>query len=458
VSFERAVRAAGPPRVIGVIAICAWASSARAQEADAGPPEPAAAAAPTPAADAADRGDLEDRIEQLTEKVEELTEENQDLQADIDDLFKQQQTPRKEPIRLNLMNPPITVFANMAARVDSDPVMSAGGERIDDKIFLRTAEVDFRAAIDPYADGVLILAMEDEAGTGFEADLEEVYLILKRLPIAESAPLGLKLKLGRFRAPLGSVNRLHMHDLPWTTRPLPIAQYLGTEQGSFFESGFNPEGLDAELFLPTIIPGAVMELNLDVLDAGDIALTEGNGGQEPAGLGHYNLFFTVADAHDFNLGLSAYYEGGDRPVALYSADFLYKWKPLEQGEFHSFVLGGEAFYADRKFAIDTDDDGIPDTDAHTNPFAAFGFAQYQLTWHTYVGGRYDYVRHIDDDDLATQVAAAYVSYYTSEFLRFRLGYEYQMSDIPALDGVSTGIAEVNFVLGSHPTEPYWVNR
>jgi hypothetical protein len=88
--------------------------------------------------------------------------------------------------------------------------------------------------------------------------------------------------------------------------------------------------------------------------------------------------------------------------------------------------------------------------------AGYGFAQVQLSWHTYLGARYDYAQDIADDRLATQLVAGYLSYYTSEFLRFRAGYEHRWSDIPAQDGVNSFIAEVNVVFGSHPTEPYWV--
>ncbi|HTM20006.1 MAG TPA: hypothetical protein VL172_05855, partial [Kofleriaceae bacterium] len=87
-----------------------------------------------------------------------------------------------------------------------------------------------------------------------------------------------------------------------------------------------------------------------------------------------------------------------------------------------------------------------------------GFAQYQLTWHLYAGARYDYAEEATDDSIATQVLAGYATYYTSEFLRFRAGYEHRISDVPAEDGVNSVLFEVNCVIGSHPTEPYWVNR
>ena len=100
----------------------------------------------------------------------------------------------------------------------------------------------------------------------------------------------------------------------------------------------------------------------------------------------------------------------------------------------------------------------PEFAPNTLQGVGYGFAQVQLDWHTYVGARYDYAQDITSPQLATQVAAGYLSYYTSEFLRFRAGYEHRWSDIPAEDGINSFIAEVNVVFGSHPTEPYWVNR
>src|SRR5688572_6579466 len=66
----------------------------------------------------------------------------------------------------NEFNPTITVFHDMLWRLDNKHVREIeDGEVInkDDKFLLRETEVDFRAAIDPYADGVLIVALEQEA-------------------------------------------------------------------------------------------------------------------------------------------------------------------------------------------------------------------------------------------------------------------------------------------------------
>jgi hypothetical protein len=72
--------------------------------------------------------------------------------------------------------------------------------------------------------------------------------------------------------------------------------------------------------------------------------------------------------------------------------------------------------------------------------------------------RFDWLREITNDQLLTRNIAFYASYYTTEFLRFRLGIERRWSQVPEYDNSTTGIIEINFVFGSHPTEPYWVNR
>ncbi len=401
----------------------------------------------------ASTADLDARIQALEDQAEDAKDEDEDLKSEVDDL-KDRLAASKPPATLNAMNPQITAFLNGVGRFDDKPVYTPAGERVDDRLFMRTLEVEMRAAVDPFADAVAILSLENEAGNGFGVDLEEGYAVIKKLPILDSAPLGLKLKLGRFRAPFGNANRIHMHDLPWTSRPLAISRLLGAEHGELFEGGFNEVGADAEVILPTIIPGAVMELNADVVDGGDIAISgTAPGDHRHLGyLGHYNLFFTVADAHDFNLGASAYAERGPHAARLYGVDALYKWKPIAAGEFHSVVLGGEFLYGDRHFADDTG------ALAHTTPLAWYAFGQVQLNWHTYLGARYDLAQDPANDAITTRVAAGYLSYYTSEFLRFRVGYEHRWSDLPSDDGINSAIAEVNVVFGSHPTEPYWVNR
>jgi predicted porin len=85
-------------------------------------------------------------------------------------------------------------------------------------------------------------------------------------------------------------------------------------------------------------------------------------------------------------------------------------------------------------------------------------AQYQLGPRLYVGVRGDWTQSIDDDRIDRYAVLPYVSYYFSEFLRFRVNYEHLWSDDRAEDGRDTVYLELNFVIGAHPPEPFWVNR
>ena len=353
-----------------------------------------------------------------------------------------------------VLNPRMTAFINFAARGDTKPVPDASdpANETGDRPYLRTVEMELRNAVDPYAEAVTVISLENEAGKEFAIDAEEAYGLIKRIPLIESAPLGVKLKIGKFRAPLGTDNKIHMHDLPWTTRPLAIAKYLGTEHGNFFESGFNPTGVDLDFFLPDPIPGTTLEANADVVRGGDLALSTPGGLLQPAYLGHLQLSRDWSNEHLLILGASAYREEGISPAQVLGLDLTYRWAPSEQRESHSFVAGGELFAAKHTFA---DTAGAP---VSNSPLGWFAYAQYQSSYWVYLGLRYDHVQEPVDDRLVTRAAAGYLSYYTTEFLRFRLGFEHRWSDLPADDNLNTGVFEVNFVFGSHPTEPYWVNR
>ena len=354
-----------------------------------------------------------------------------------------------------VLNPRTTAFINFAGRADSKTVYDATGtSEISNRPFLRSAELDLQAPVDPYADAVAILSLEDQAGKGYSIDAEEAYGVIKKIPILEEAPLGVKLKIGKFRAPIGTDNKVHMHDLPWTTRPLAVARYLGTEHGDFFESGFNPVGMDLNFFLPSPVPSTTFEMNLDVVRSGDIGLSGSQSSTQPAYIGHLNLSRDWDNEHLLVLGGSVYDAHGANAVRVWNVDLTYKWAPLERRESNSFVAGGELFICSAP-SIDSARRGTLQ-----KPLGWFGYAQYQFSYWTYAGVRYDRVKEPSDDRLSTQAYSAYVSYYTTEFLRLRLGFQHLESDVlpSALNNVNSLIFDVNLVFGSHPAEPYWVNR
>ncbi|MBI3180661.1 MAG: hypothetical protein HYZ28_00715 [Myxococcales bacterium] len=390
-----------------------------------------------------------------------------ELEREIQRLKLSEPEPSGEPVQPpspvsspNVFNPTVTVFGNGLYRYD-DREIGEGAERSDNHFNLREVELDFRAAVDPFADGVLITAFESELPGEFEAAVEEGYVTIKRLPlpVLDEPPLGLKLKVGRFRTEVGRFNRLHLHDLPQMTRPLVLEEFLG-------EEGFIGNGLSAQLFLPTPFDeDSTLELTAQALTGGGVAVAPGPA-QSLGLVGNLRWFRALAGSHHLDLSLIFHY-GRTEPGArlhstTYGADFLYRWKPLRGGEFHSFLLGGQLFYSRRAFLepVDNDGDGLPDgAEPRTaSPLGTFAFAQVQLSRTAYLGVRWDDTASISDSQVRRRAVTGYLSWYASEFLRFRLGYERRWSDFEEEDGRNSAFAELNLVFGAHPPEPFWVNR
>jgi hypothetical protein len=76
----------------------------------------------------------------------------------------------------------------------------------------------------------------------------------------------------------------------------------------------------------------------------------------------------------------------------------------------------------------------------------YGALQIQPSRSVYIGFREDVL----SDGLKHNL---FLSYYTSEFMRLRIGGGYA----PASESAEA-LAQLTFVWGSHPVEPWWVNK
>ena len=409
---------------------------------------------------AAPAPDIAETIGKLEKEIQALREEQQISIAELEESqsksiaqLSEEMQKTREQIAPIAFTPRVTMFGNLLGRVDDRAVISPEGDRVDDTFTLRAGEFELRAAIDPFADGFLTIPFEAETPTGpLEGDVEEGFVELKKLPFFEQPPWGLKLKMGKYRPDIGKNNRIHLHDLMWTTRPLPVSKFLGTEGlGESAEGGFQVAGINSEFFLPVGGQNTSVRMVVGYGSTGNLAATA-DFGRRPVFYLHPSFFQTVSENHNIELAAS-YLRGSsdegevERSTDLYGVDFSYNWQPARKGLWRSFISGGEFFFARQKEA-----------QSERTPFGYFLFGQYQLNRSLYAGGRFDYSEELSDSDIATKVLAGYLSYYTSEFLRFRLGYEYRLSDILEDDHRSSVFFEVNFVFGAHPPEPYWVRR
>lgn len=427
---------------------------------------PTAAQTPTPSAIDQLRAEIAQMKAQYESRIKDLETKLEELQADMLRNAPEPEKPAASaaaasvsvPSMAGALNPAIAVVGNLVGRADSQKTFTDAGQRIDNKLLLREAEIDMRVPIDPYADGVLITSLESETPSDFSVGVEEGYVNIKKLPFLDHQPLGLKLKAGRFRPLFGNTNVLHTHDLPQTFRPLPVQEFLGPE-------GFVADGLSTNIFLPSPGKNSNLDFTFDVLSGGDISISP-NPDSRMAYLAHLRYYGTFADVHDLQLGWSSYFhpEGnGIREADIHGIDFTYRWKPRRMGEWKSFLLGGEFMFGRRPFpeAYETPDvaGALAGRQPGTGkPFGYYVFTQWQLNKRTYAGVRWDRTDVLFDPSLQRRSITPSVSYYFSEFLRFRLNYEHRWSDLPTENRRNSVYAELNFVFGSHPPEPFWVNK
>ena len=391
------------------------------------------------------RTDYERRIDELGAQMEDLQIQMLRAGSDTEPIVAASAPPQ---VSYNSLNPAISVVANFLARGDSRKVFIDDSTRVDNRFNLRETELDLRVPVDPFADAVLIMSLESETPGEFEVGVEEGYVNIKKLPFMES-PLGLKFQVGRFRPAFGKFNLLHTHDLPTSFRSLPTQEFLG-------EEGFIQQGVSADFFVPS--PWSLntsLNARLQVLSGGDIAVSP-ESRNKLAYVGNLHWFQTLGDAHTAEVGWSSYWHPGndDGPIArLHALDFSYRWKPLRQGQWRSYLLGGEFMFSDRPSVGRAADSG-----SANRPFGATVFTQWQLDRRKYVGVRADYTKSLADPDLQRRSLTPYLSYYFSEFLRLRLNYEHRWSDFLDEDGRNSVFVELNWIFGAHPPEPFWVNR
>ncbi len=352
------------------------------------------------------------------------------------------------------LNPDITVFV--------DGVGTWSPDRSNDfynRFDIREAELDLRAAVHPRADGVLILAFhrdihnelfehhdeeEEEEDHGLETsvNIEEGYLFIHDLGIPN-----LTAKIGRFHLRFGRQNLLHQHDLP-TTDPAFVNQaFLAPE--ALVDSGVS----FSYLIPPRFVAGQYVEV------VAEVVMGEGGDSESPIFEGDFTVDSPAVNLHalwntdlgnDLNLELGSSYLVGHRTAdnaldaQVFGVDVtLMRTDPT--GGFRNTMLQAETMYG----IVDTEDEG------RQYALGAYLLGQQQLNRDWYAGLRLDWTQNPVEDTQEVWGVTPYVSWYWSEFLRFRLGYQHRDGDREAEDVVWF---QTTFVFGAHPPHPYWAMR
>ncbi len=353
----------------------------------------------------------------------------------------------------NLLNPEITVFLDTGGSLSSD-----GGNHALNRFNLREVEIDFRAAISPTVDGVVIVALHEEIESDFRGDVEIDYAVEIEEGYLDfhTLPGDLAARAGKFRSRFGRNNLLHTHDLPQVTRPLALAALFGPE-------GMSSTGVGASWLVPNPFD-KYLEFSLEAANADGghhSPILGGPNADNPAVIAHLKFFTDVGRDSSLELGGSYMYaktaSDSDFDANVFGIDATWQWIHPDPSKFRSVLVQGEAFWADNDV-----DRGLFGATRNSS-FGAYLFGQYQLDRDWYVGLRGDYTeypnspsRGLSDSDYAI---SPYLTWYPVEFLRVRLEYQHRWSDYAHGSGQEDAVfLQFTGVIGAHPPHPYWVHR
>ena len=404
--------------------------------------------------------DVRKELQRMRERIDVLDEQHQADQERLLQLEEQrgefEPMPPFQPTATgigqgNLLNPQIAAFLDMGASLSTN-----GNNDAFNRFNLREAELDFRSAISPSADGVLILAIGEEieqtaGGTTIDTvfELEEGYIYFHTLPF------DLTLKGGKFRNSFGRNNLLHTHALPQVTRPLAIQAFFGPE-------GSATVGASTSWLVPNAWDKYV-ELTVEVAnaDGGEEApIFGGPDADNPAVIAHLKLFDDIGETSTFEIGGSYLFThtsgDSDFDANVFGLDLTYQWRDPDRPDSRSVLLQAEFFWAQN------DVQGAAGA-FRNDSFGMYAFGQYQFEKNWYTGVRFDYTEFPNSEvfgagDSAWAVSP-YISYYLTEFIRLRIEYQHQEFDTGGARGDEDNLLfGLTFAIGSHPGHPYWVNR
>lgn len=353
--------------------------------------------------------------------------------------------------RPSAFNPSISVVGDMVGQYGFNLKEHVHDDKKEDHhhahefkngFMLREIEFEFRGEVDPYADALVVFALEPHGLHHVDVHLEEAFFRLKKWPGLGFAPLGMSIKVGKFRTALGRMNRIHLHNIPQITYPMALAAFLG-------EEGYAAPGVSLNV---SVNPTTSSALNLfaETVFLSRLPIQDKGAEKMASGIAHAWWHQELSSAHALDIGISSLVgrKGKKDSGALWllGGDIHYSYMPTGFSQNPLFLAGSEFFTANKREG------------SGRWPMGNFTWAQMNLFGATFAGLRYD-VAPQEEDMLKFQHAiGGYLSHYTTEFLRFRLGYEHVMPEINSLSGDHRVMLSMLFILGSHPAEPYFVNR
>ena len=302
----------------------------------------------------------------------------------------------QNPGTSKVFNPDISVIGNFLGKAGQANPYEFGSSDMRPPMQLDEAEVAFQAFIDPYAKANFFLSLTPEG-----IDVEEGYANFITLPYDLTA------KVGKMKAYFGKDNTWHTHVRPWVDQPLVIHNLFG-------EEGLNDTGISLSKTFSN--PWNIYLEATGEVFKGDVENVFERRAQKDLFYNtHLKAFRDINENSNIEVGTSyargalAGASSGTNQFA--GIDVTYRWKPLMQGLYKSFIGRVEAIANDR-----------PDVDRKLKGFYASADRQFERRW--FAGVRVDASDRPVAGDLATsrftdRALAATVTFWPSEFSQLR---------------------------------------
>ena len=122
-----------------------------------------------------------------------------------------------------------------------------------------------------------------------------------------------------------------------------------------------------------------------------------------------------------NAGLE--YNAAPARQSMFGADLTFRWRPLQQGLYQSFMLQGEVMHQrnERNPALPSSTAAFEM--AGRNYTGGYVFARYQLSRRQFLGVRVDQVDDPENDGRTLRAASGYLEWFPSEFSKLVAAYE-----------------------------------
>jgi len=398
-----------------------------------------------------------------TEKTENKTEQRlKDLELQVG-----QQRAASRGL-LAPFNPKISLNALMAASMFSDKNnLNFGDHDPNTNGFkLQNGELHLQGTVDPYfqMDGNIVLTI-DKGET--KVELEELY------GTSLALPANLQLVAGQYFTRFGRQNRQHPHQWDFADQPVILNRIFGPD-------GLRGPGAQLSWLAPTPF---YLEFSGSAQQAqGEIATSFLNeAGQTIRG---YTLIdrpvqkigdlmymprvvtsFEPTDEVTVAVGGSTLFgpnaSGPNNRTTIYGADLYVKWKPVDHSQGFPFVAW-QTEYLHRNYDAGPDNvNGIPAS--RLKDFGFYTQLLYGFTYRWVAGFRVDYVNSSGGGDatpfLVTQAQRDLVgerwrlspnmTFYPSEFSKFRLQYNVDFADSRNREAVHGVFLQMELNIGEH---------